>query len=142
MTNNENAQEILSRVNPLLKDFITEEHISALSKYISKENVESDNNDLNKAKEVLIHAKDILEEDYFAEPLNYISATRYGLRISDLEKLMGSDWDKNKFLEVVKSLGYEFLEERDEILVIPYIDRPITRLNSRHIQYSRMLSSD
>ena len=121
MTNNENAQEILSKINPLLKDFASDETISAISKYITKDNVETNDQDLKNAREFVTKAKELLDEDYFAEPLNYISATRYGLRVSDLEKLMGTGWDKDMFIENAKSLGLEFLEERGEILVIPYL---------------------
>ena len=80
MTNKENAKEILNNVNPILKDYITEQHISALSKFIAKENIESTQEDIESAREAVNKAKELMNEDYFSEPLNYIAATRYGLR--------------------------------------------------------------
>ncbi len=121
MDNKKNAKEILNDVNPLLKDYITEQHISALSKFIAKENIESSEDDVKAAQEAVQKAKELIDEDYFSEPLNYIAATRFGLRTSDLVKLMGTEWDKERFLETTKSLGLEFVEERGDILVIPYL---------------------
>ena len=90
----------------------------------------------------------LLEKDWLMRKLwpdSFVEEANLGQNIFTLRKVLGRTSEGTDYIETVPKRGYRFVAEVKEIAT-PYsaeaqADRKSTRLNSSHIQKSRMPSS-
>lgn len=72
-------------------------------------------------KEAIDKAVAIWGDEAIAEPIRYLTVADIGLRMEDIDGLIGGDWDKEAFVEFNNALGFPLAPTR-------YIDNHLTVL--------------
>ncbi|MEG1585818.1 MAG: tetratricopeptide repeat protein [Bacteroidales bacterium] len=117
--NSQNNMPELLPIHPEIENKISKEAVESFQKMIFTPETEITEELVQNIHTLLNTAKEVFGEDNFSEPLNYLAATRHGLREEDLAALLGNDWNKQEFLTLTTCFGFPLVGNMDNILFVP-----------------------
>ena len=118
MNSQKNMPEFLP-VHPALENLISKESLDAFQQMVLTPEAEITEELVKQVQSLIQVATDTFGEDKFSEPLNYLAATRHGLREEDLTALLGSDWSASEFMTLITCFGFPLVGNMDRIYFIP-----------------------
>lgn len=117
--NSQNNTPAMLPIHPAIENLISKEALEAFQNLVIHPETEITEQLRQQIQELIKVAADTFGEDNFSEPLNYLAATRHGLRDEDLIALLGNDWNKEEFLSTVTCFGFPLVASMENVMFIP-----------------------
>lgn len=106
-------------VHPAIENLISKEALEAFQNLVTNPKTEITDELIQQIQGLIKVAGEAFGEDNFIEPLNYLAATRRGLRHEDMVALLGSDWNKEEFLSKITCFGFPLVASMENVMFIP-----------------------
>lgn len=116
-----NAEDLANnfQVHPSIQSVTTPEEIEKLHIFLKEQHPEINQETADLVTSLINRAADTFGEDLVRETLSYLATSRRGLRIDDLDSLLGETWNNEKFAEVAFSFGLPIVAAYEDLLIIP-----------------------